>query len=380
MKRNSYKLMAAFSSFLLASVCLTASTFAWFSLADDLVLDNVKIGLKSSQKIEIGLSSDDARLHKKYGDELGTWVGDIFYVDPQKSAVTGEMLQDFGQYDPRTSFAPVSSCYSSDYLATATAGYLPVLTQMPTPRDIRGERMAGKSEKSYLQFECYVRTKVEDVYLFLDPTTVVVPDSAANAALSHDRKIPLDDLEKVVDYMRMSFYSFDERNDRPFFTIYEPNAASTDYQKTAFFGRLDIDPADGYYDFDPKTRAETVYGAYTGTPVYGPDGKATAIPAIYDGFHALSYKEADAFDLVASEAAGFVGRYEQSVRPETVADPSYRYSIANSLGFVSLEKPQRFVITCWAEGWDLDCNAYSGEANFEILISLSAEPAKRYLI
>lgn len=377
MKRTNGKLLAAFSSFLLASVCLTASTFAWFALADDLTVENIKISLKPSQEIQLGFYSDDPGLKSRYGGDLGVWDGDIFYVDPAKGTVDAKLLIDFGQLDPKLRFAPLSAAWSLEALGATADGYLPTLTKMPTPFDVKGVRTASLQENSYLQLECYVRTLVDDVYLFLEPKTAIAPDREQNALTARLEKVDAAELDRVASYMRMSFYAFDDVKDRRFFKIYEPNPPA-DYRKTAYFGRLDIDPADGYYDFSYATGTETVYGAYSGTPAYDESARADEIPPRNDGFQALSYPGVKPFSLEQSVFGGFSGRYEEAQRPETVADTSYRYQSANSLAYVGRGSPTRLIITVWSEGWDLDCSAYSAAASFDVVVALGAEPAQRY--
>lgn len=382
MKHFNGKLIAAFSSFLLASTCLVASTFAWFALSNSLIVDNFEISLKSSQHLEIGFYSTDPSLKAKYGEKVGEWVDDIFYVNPEGS-VTTEILKDFNQYNPQTVFEPLSSAYNSAYMGAASAGYLPVLTKMPTPIDIKGERMAGKHENSYLQFECYVRSTKNDVYVFIDKDTSIVPDVVTNAEVATDKEISIDRLNKVVDYMRLSFYSFDARDTygRQYFTIYEPspsNNVNEDYQKTPYFGRLDIDPSDGYYDYNYLTGNEIVYGCYEGQAVYSESGRASSIPDINDGFSALSHHECNPFSLEESIENGFVGQYEEKHTPDMIADNTYHSDLSNSIGYIGHNQSERFVITCWAEGWDRDCNVLSSEASFEISIALTAESSDRY--
>lgn len=377
-KRLNYKLLAALTSFAFSLLCLTATTLAWFSLSNTLVVDMINIYLTSGEELEFGLkadSSDIQALKKSYGSELGEWVGDIFYVSsspkkPTKGVVTQDMLEDFGYLRKNDTLAPVSSVHQENWFdADNVTSIFPQFTKHPTREHIKGDQFAVNTDNYgyYYQFEFFMRTsKLTRRYMYLNEKTFLAADVAKNKVVSDREGFDYDRLNNVEKYLRMSILT--EKD----YIIYEPHPTmlmDDSYEKTAFFGRMDLDGQDGIYDYSQDNYKEILYGSYQNEDkiVYREEARIINQPftGLGGGFLANSYEFATPVDVEESLKNGVIGEYENTLKPIDIKNDKHQVKAENALAEVGHDIPTRIVVSVWAEGWDRDCNALSQNSHFE---------------
>ena len=114
-KKINYKVMAAFSSFVLAVASLVTVTVAWYEFSNALQVDNLSYTIYDDEGVlQLGLkapASSFSSLKEKYSDETGEWVDDIYYFTDNEFHITTDVLTDFGQYDEGTKLQPISNAY-----------------------------------------------------------------------------------------------------------------------------------------------------------------------------------------------------------------------------------------------------------------------------
>lgn len=376
-----YKVMIALSSFILSITCLTATTFAWYAIANETFVDNIKISLRGDDKIEIGLKAPNDSLKDKYTNENGEWVGDIYFIDQKKSMITEQMLLDFEYITGEEKMIPVTSAHKNLwYDEKAEQVQKPVLYKMPGSSNIRGDVSVIESEIKdyYYSFEFYVRAS-NPVYVFLEGGTYITPNIDKNKETAEKYNLNVDQLNNIDKYMRCSISGSNS------YMIYEANPSIKDkkYVETNYFGRLDISPFDGYYDYDLNTKKEILYGSYLNENkiVYDESGRTNGndFDQMSGGFEANTHQKAIPIDIEKSIKNGIEGEVEKTIKPEEIKDINhYREDLSNSICYLGKDSIEKIYVNVYCEGWDRDCNANSSLASFNFNLSLGCEYPDNY--
>ncbi len=335
---------------LLALSGLITGTFAWFASANAVTLDTFKVTYGGADDLKIGLIVPENH------PELGN-AGDIQFFDE----LSEENLVDYGYFNPESTLSPVSSMFQSRWLNESTdlsdPTLRPVLREGFTTYNNTTDSNIANS--GFFQFEFYFKSNM-DMYLYLDDSATLLPDSAKNAESPAGNEEALNNVHKS---MRVSFLS-------PFgFNIWEPNTdtAST----TLFAGRLDILARDGFYDFNGEIDAyrEILFGEMDDPSkiVYSENGRATATEPLTT-FNASTYGSVLPIDLDSSIENGLVLGRETS---KTTTELSDKELLGSALAYLPENTPVRMVVTVYSEGWDRDNNDFVERASFLLSLRLT---------
>lgn len=399
-KKINYKVMAAFSSFVLAVASLVTVTVAWYEFSNALQVDNLSYTIYDDEGVlQLGLkapASSFSSLKEKYSDETGEWVDDIYYFTDNEFHITTDVLTDFGQYDEGTKLQPISNAYYNEWFDNASSldTTRPIYTKMPTLHDIGGKTIVTREEQKdfYYEFEFYIRATNVPVFVFLSSNITILPDTVKNAEKAAVSSNTEESLNKVSNYIRVGFfseldYTDDDGNRTNKFTynVFDGNPTYEDsvLQKTKYYGRLDADPQDGYYDVYPSIddgaseyrKNEILYGRYSllngANLVYSENARATGLEKheLVGGFFANSWGNANPVDVEQSKVINGENLilYEENAldKKRTTSSSTNAYKrIENALTYVKRNEAKKLIVTMWAEGWDLDCGKDSSDASF----------------
>lgn len=335
---------------LIALSGLITGTFAWFAAANAVSIDTFKVTYGGADDLKIGLVIPDNH------PELGN-PGDIQFFD----ALSEKNLTDFGYLDPDSTFSPVSSMFQNRWLNETTdlsdPTLFPVLREGFTSYTNTTDSDIASS--GFFQFEFYFKSNM-DMYLYLDESSTLLPDSEKNAESPAGNEEALNNVHKS---MRVSFLS-------PYgFNIWEPNTETA--SNTLFAGRLDIIARDGFYDFNGEIDAyhEILFGEMDDPSkiIYSENGRATAGEPLTT-FNASTYASVLPLDLEASLANGLVLGRETS---KTTLELSNQDNLESALAYLPENTPVRVVVTVYSEGWDRDNNDFVERANFLLSLQLT---------
>ena len=164
-----HKVKTAIFSFSLAAVCLIGSTYAWFSIATEVQVDDMSMTLGSMGDIYLGLKVPNQTVADKYHLE----VGDTYY--PADGNLTESLLVEFGQMSPEVELVSMTSCYDNVWLEDTTIPAnekFPIFNQLPTKADVNGKNTIDTKyrNKLYYQFEIYVKSS-KDMFIYVDSST-----------------------------------------------------------------------------------------------------------------------------------------------------------------------------------------------------------------
>ncbi len=336
------KFLLAIFTFILASISLISTTYAWFSISDTLRVTNIEIGTRDPSKFEIGLRNNST-------DSVD------FYQNISQSD-----LISHNQYSDNPVLYGVSSMYESSWLNNTTD--LTSTTLLPTFRSLSATNVKEGMVAStgYYSLELYFYANA-DMYIFLSDTTSVKADSEKNAQTAAKNSLDVNDLNKIENSLRLSFLT-PER-----YVKYEPNVLTS--TKTKLANRLDV-IKDGYYDV--KNNNETVYGEYSNDDkiVYSEDARVKALTGTANAFNALSRDNVNCFDMEKSIANGLDIATESTY---TLGELSDQSDIKHSLFTLSAYHKTRVVVTIYDEGWDIDHTELISSSAFNINLVFSAK-------
>lgn len=330
---------------------LVTSSFAWFKVADTLIASNIAIDFLKDENFQIGLKKD----------------GETTFFDASESSATPSIddatLKEYcPDYDP-TGLLDLSSMFESRWLNEKAdfAHTKPQLCVGYTAGANPHETAAAIS--GFMQFEFYFKSD-RSMYLFLSEDTTLVANEAANQKLADAFGYQVENLNKVKDCLRVSFYS------ESAFYIYEPNVTVS--SNTAYAGRLNTRaPNSSYYDID-SNKNEILYGEYNypGSELSATYGDATlkydeasraGTPSAEDltGFVSGTNPLANGgLDIAKSETEGNLHIAHE--KTYTLSELSKADEKSCPLVYIPAfdaanpETVKRVVVTVYVEGWDLD--------------------------
>lgn len=373
-KKNHKKIIIAISSFLIASSCLAVSSYAWFSIGAQLAVDNYDFHMSSAGDISIGLKINSETLAEKYHKN----IGDIYY--PTDGVINDSLLKEFNQYNDDTRLFSATASYEDEWLLDDTIAddqKKPILRKVPTPFDINGKKIITEEEanKYYYQLELYVKAN-RPMYIYVDEQTLITPDKEKNkqeALLNSDKGVDENQLNKIVDSLRVSFYTSSN------YFIYEPAPRIKDNEiiPTRMFGKLDLYNTDGYYDYNIQTNKEFLFGEYKNVDkiVYDMSGadKGNDLPTISNGLLANTKDGVMPVDIAKSIDNGIEGKYQETHSLKEISakydDEKRRFSLFTSGGegeYDNNPAAQRVIVTIWSEGWDEDSISFPSSSHFNM--------------
>lgn len=321
--------LALFSLTLSAFV---TSTVAWFAVSDYLRVENIAITFEG-QEIQIG--QKDANNEINWGEKVTS--------------------------DEQIYLTPVSSMFQNNDATNYAIKQNPTFAnQYPQSSGNHGD--TGIATKGFHQMEVFLKCEV-GTYLYLDESTAIKANSTMNRVIAGETGKSLEELNNVENAMRVSFYSQDAS------LIYEPNVKESSHTKLG--GLLDVQPWDGYYDYNSSSMEELLYGEYNNDAILYYDSPSAddethpEVEALRDGFKGKTKKGVKHLDLEKSiKDGGLEIKEEQTYTLEELGvggqEILYLYPGVTT----------RLVITFYLEGWDLDCSsdlidsAFSADINF----------------
>jgi hypothetical protein len=317
------------------------STLAWFDISNNLILNDMDIQFAKNEKFELGLKKDN---------EI------TYYTD-----VTSDILSEYNDFyrDDQT-LATVTSAYESTWLNSSTnkATALPQFRAGPYDDSI--------AEGGYFQFEFYVRTN-RDAYVYLSPDTTLTSDHSKNQNIARKYRLNADQLDHISKCARVSFYSEEYG-----YTIYEPNVAQS--SQTPLAGRLDLKPADGYFDNDGTK--ELMFGEYnkgSASLIYDDEARINDIAGEASCFNAKTADGVAALDVPKSIKEGNLKiATEKTYSLSELTPDEEGQSLKHPLLYAPLNEPTRLVVTVYVEGWDYDTISSVASGYFNLDLKFSA--------
>jgi hypothetical protein len=335
---------------------LATSTYAWYKLADLLIVDGIKVGYGEGQTFEIGMK-----------DSTGTIVYPNYTSMDEPQVLTNDTLKQYSSFTGTEKLDPVSGMYASNWL-NATADPATTLPQFRSSyygsKDIHQADLA--SSANYLQFEFYINSD-RDVYVFLAEETSLLANTDANATIAKNKGLSATDLNAVEKCARVSFYS--TIGTESAYTIYEPNVSVG--STTVYSGRLNLTDDDRYYDYDSEGK-EILFGEYSADHlVYDEAGRVNSLSGKETAFNALSAPSpVQPLDLEKSVSEGGLVRAKETSYPlSTLTAMDYRNG--HPLAYCPRNVPTRMVVSVYIEGWDLDTVESIGYGKFNLNLAFA---------
>jgi hypothetical protein len=331
---------------------LATSTYAWYKLADLLVVDDIAVQYSGSQAFKIGMKDSSGTLQYPNYVDMNT---------PQ--VIDNSTLKEYAGFTGTEVLKPVSGMYQNLWLNSSTV----FDSTVPTFRsgyfsasNIHEADLAAKT--SYLQFEFYFYCD-RDCYVFLSDSSTLTANHQDNLAIANANGLSVDDLDKVANSTRISFYSEDG------YTIWEPNVATGG--QTPYAGRLNLTNDNDY--FDTQDGKEILFGDYTCDHlVYDDEGRSTSMSGNGTAFDALSDPNAQALDLAKSQSeGGLVIQNEKSYTLTDLALTDSTESTDRALVYCPMGVAKRLVVSLYVEGWDRDTIETIGYAKFSLNLAFT---------
>jgi hypothetical protein len=319
------------------------STVAWFDISNNLIVNNLSLSFSDDKGIKVAFSDG--------GEEY--------------SIADATILEKETNYHSSDALYPVTSAFQSKWLneKTSFAGTTPILRVGPQD----GE---GVADKGFIQLPLYFVTP-QDGYIYLDASTSFLADQAENEKTARRLKLNLADLNKIQGCIRVSFYSDDFG-----FKIFEPNVAVS--SNTLLGGRLDINPFDGYFDYNEKTKREILFGDYNKdadpTLFYGlASADDTKPEGEVDCFHSGTKAGIAPLDIESStESGGLLITQEKTYPLSDMLAPSDGMPGGNPVTYCVAGEPHKVIVTIYVEGWDFDTVASIVSSSVSMNLSFTA--------
>ena len=328
-------LVATIGLFTLTLATSTVATYAWFAVTDFARIDQISMTLDNSSKMEIGYRTLEGIHYQEKIDE-----NDLRIIDPN--------------YDKNTHLTDVTSAFSSDWLNTNEAEKTPVL-RVPYSKST-SNTMTEAATGGFIQVEAFLRCN-QPCHLYLGYKTQATVLERWNREIAAMTGYSEDELNKVLDCVRVSFYTKDA------YYIVEPGQETT--SKTVFAGPLQARNSLGYYDSEEGK--EILFGEYEGTPSYLPAPEEDYKPYEDDSaFHAIHKAGVEMVDTSSvAPAVEQTHLLSELVLPEKASEGGDTLC----LGTLHPNEDFRIVVSVYIEGWDLDLTDSLATGKFSLDLS-----------
>lgn len=341
-KRTRLGLLSAYAGLLVFFACpLATSTLAWFSIGSYTRVRDLTFSYKGAEL--------SARL--KISGSSG-------YILPDE--------QNRFRFSDEFSFSPVSGMFQDSWYSPSLdpeKDYPSLCQGYSDFDDCVRETPAAERNNHFVSLEFYF-TSTSGVYLFLDSSTLLSADREANLkAVSGDIEEAAR-LDKIESACRLSFFS------NMGYCVYEPNVEES--SGTYYGGRLNVRPADGYWDADENGR-EILYGEYSDQALeeleYSPSGPSepknpflTLDGSSKEGNLAITEES-----LAKVEQEGLIAKEKSYTLSELLPNASMK----RPLLYVPSNSTRRLVVSLYLEGWDEDCELSLASATLAASISFT---------
>ena len=332
-----------------SATSIGVSTYAYAASASLLTFSNIGVQTIVPASINIGLKNQN--------------TGDISYYDQ----LTNESFTDNGLDEPNfVGLYPVSSTYKENWLIKdENDTYNSV-----TPKFVR-EYVSGQDSQNpgyalssrYYQVDMYFKeeaTQSLSTNFYLSNLTKMVADTEKNeAAAAKDATLDADDLNKIIDSLRVSILTPDD------YFIIDFNKKEDVIQA----GPLNLSDSDEYYDYtfgtsneeEGEPDKELLYGEYTNSDKVVWDDPLESDSSLADpdkptsAFNAKVKAGVRPVNIEESIENGVELKVEDSIALEDIVFDENK-SDEENIRLFSLDpgESKRIVITYYIEGWDLD--------------------------
>ena len=313
--------LVAAATFASAIAVSATSTYAWYALSEKFHIAGLRMTI----------DHDDAvfKLGRKVNNEI-QWQQDEPFS-----------LKDFGYNEPTLS--ELSNMFHDEYPSAYDDTFSPYFYGgygTGYGYKTKTERKSDRFEDGFVQLEFFIEVS-EDALIYLTPESKAVPSVEANIQTAQARGLDVDNLNKVCEASRISFYS--EYG-------YVVAELGEHHQEVAYAGQLDC-LGDGYFDADADSKKEFLFGQYNGELVYGDpleqdeELSAGVEPDIFHAKHKAGNRKIDPSSYEAVK--------EQS-HPLSYYAFEDAYSNAHPVAVAKAGQENRLVITVYLEGWDFD--------------------------
>ena len=324
------KLFALASVTFASAIAVSAtSTYAWYAITEKFHI----VGLKMT----IDHDNLTFRLGKKDG-------GVIHYQEDEPYS-----LKDFGYEDP--TLGNISNMFHDEYPSSYDPTFNPYFYTGYRPggpvtkTTVTDDRFEG----GFVQLEFFLEVS-QDALIYLTPSSKATPAREANAETAREKGLNADDLDRVTEASRISFYS--EYG-------YVVAELGETHEQVDYAGELDLF-GDGYFDADSSGK-ETLFGQYSGTPSYG--------EPLQEDEHVPFGVKQDIFHAAHKAGNRKINAGSYTAKQEIAHPLSYYafedgYGGAHPVAVAKAGKENRLVVSVYLEGWDHDMTSSLIYASF----------------
>lgn len=334
--KTSNKLLAAISSFAIASVALVGSTFAWFTLGTTGEVTAISGTMQASSGLKMGYGTDTG------GVATVTW--DSSFTFSEITGVTSTLTT--------TAFSPITC--TKDTITLMHNAVAQESATVGATSAILGTEIVKADNGGFIQFDLYFYADSE-AYVGLDTTTTSI--SAANAETSTYTE---EQRNLIKNAMRVGFYGDNDiaAAGTDIYRLFKPSATATiDAASQVKLGAPQDLDADGFYDYSTLSGSEGEYafGQWT-TVAHGAAGDSTT--PYPNAFNTLTANHSSATTVVTTTGA--------VAENALFAGEMLATSGSNHLLHLEAGKTAKVTVCVYAEGFDADCANYISSSSFTL--------------
>lgn len=311
------KLLFGASAMLLFSISTSiTATFAWFGLSSAFSIEHLNINFKTKDvALYLGIRGENGLVEFK--DEY-----------------TAEELSL-----SHDGLVPVSSMYQEDWLNDTS---IPDDEKLPqfcdSYRPGLSHNKTNYAAEGFVQKEFFFKAN-EDCSLYLSDETFFTPNVEKNKEAQDIYGLDIDQLNEVVNAIRVSFYMDDVDN----YVIMNPG----EKEDTYYGGLLDLN-LDGYYDY--QDGKEIAYGQVIGDVSYL-DTQIGESEPLENNKNTFYGNHKDNIDLVDMNKTSFAKEKSRTLE-ECILHSDEGDSENEPLCLLHKDEIKRVVVSIYLEGWD----------------------------
>ena len=360
-KKKLLALSAVFFS--VGLVTSITSTLAWYAIRSEMEIGNLNLRItNTSTNLNFWLEGHKDDKNADGSPRTGGYTKNELGIENALLCDVSGMFEKQEDWKTNQGIYPkFRAAYRSSYVNTMTD-----YQQQETEREDGGKRINYVQNVFYFNAdfdgEIYLAPVVDELE---DGTTKVAPyiatDYEENVKTAKEKGVNLDGLNKVQNTVRISYFT-----DEGYIIT------QLDNHVTYYCGPLDIN-GDGYYDYNPDTEEEVLYGEYN------QNSSIEYLPA-------LPEDSGEAKDTFTAKHKAGIKRLDENQKfgvkeksycykdytIDTTSDNPKDYLNKKPLCTVKKGIDKRIVVSCYIEGWDKDMTDQIANATFEINIAFTA--------
>lgn len=328
--KTSNKLLAAVSSFAIASVALVGSTFAWFTLGTTGEVTAISGTMQAASGLKMGYGTDAAI----------TWDSSFTF-----SEITGVSTTL-----TTTALVPLT-CTKDTITIMSNAEAQDSATDGATAA-ILGTAVTKQDNAGFIQFDIYFYADSE-AYVGMDTaTTSITATNDATSTYTQEQR------NKITNAIRVGFYGDEDINaaGTDVYRLLKPAASEAISTQTYLGAPQDLD-SDGYYDYSTLSGSEGEYafGQWT-TVAHGAVGDSSTPYA--SSYNTIISNHSDQTNVVTTTGAVAENALYAGEIGTTSSD--------DYLVHLTAGKTAKVTVCIYAEGFDADCANYISSSTFSL--------------